>query len=692
MYFGESIQQVEPNVFLATKSYFTNCDLPNPHYAFEAKKIWIYPNNRIAAFHVYYKVGRTSIFYWPLIFQNKLGTGVITLYGYNDNKGHLLQNTYYFNIPPVKANLTPYFFFLPQDGKLIFDYYQYSGQNFGTLLKHKSKSLNYQIDIGLANYQVKDRICEASTTASNCKQIVTNVVKREDGTIGTQNEFWWKTNTFLNATWGEDVKSYFNAQLSHYKNRNYESEFGIRKEPRNTIDMISLTPILTNNLSYNTLTWRAEYGLNWKNTHFDIQLKRDFLWFQGSTSANSKYLPQLDIIPNINFTQRWFIIKPAKNYYAGSWLDFKLNGDIVRLYEQPSGDTQKTIYRGNTKLSNIHQFYLSKWIAFTPSVSYGLTYQTITSNKSNKATDTLESERNSFHYIETIQPLRLGLYWLYFLTEYKYNLKFLDQFRDPTFKSQGDHLLNFIFNVNYDVNLLFTIKTSRDLRIYPYLIPEEYRWKPLEVFAEFKQEFLNLKKSNRKPYLYLSLSERYKYFIRYKAHGTNDSAIGFAFGNANLRFLRKLNKIYASFGWQHNFIDKRQSNAFFKFGIEIELHRDWKIFFDLDSAGDLFYRYYTDTSFIQDFTNSFNFTNQNQDTVFNIKYLSVAIEHKLHDWVIRLAYERFARNNLWGNNLQNKVGFYEQSVYLSMNLVNIELFQNLKTQVYRQNYTDNLLR
>ena len=229
-YFGEQIQQIKPNTFLLTKATFTSCDLPNPHFLFDAKKMWIYPNNRVAAFSILYKVGKTNVFYIPFLFQNQFGTGILTAYGYNDTQGHFLQNTYYISIPPVTGKLSPYFFFTPQDSKLIFDIYQYAGQNFGTLLRHKSKQLFYNFDLAAVNYQVSNRICEATTGNNACKQIVSNVIKKEDGTIGRENQFWWKINGILKANWinWTNVYSYINTEFKHYRHQNYESEFGTK--------------------------------------------------------------------------------------------------------------------------------------------------------------------------------------------------------------------------------------------------------------------------------------------------------------------------------------------------------------------------------------------------------------------------------------------------------------------------------
>ena len=435
----------------------------------------------------------------------------------------------------------------------------------------------------------------------------------------------------------------------------------LRREPNTTLDILWLTPILVKPPTY-SLVWKAEYGLNWKGTHFDIQIQRNLLWFQNTTFKESNYLPQLDILPAIHFSQNWQIIKPAKKYYAGAWLSYGLNGDIIRFFEQPANKVFKNTYRGDARITNTHQFYFSNWLTFSPSVSYGLNYQTITPNNDSFK---LESQRLSYHYIETNNPLKLGLYWLYFLAEYRYSLRFLNNFPDPTFGLQGPHLINLSANANYENLLFFNVKTSRDLRVYPYPIPELYKWAPIEVYGEFRKEFLNLRYSPKKPSLYLTVINRYRYLLRYQTSETNDTTVSMVLGNMKIPPLKRLNKLYTTLGWRHNFIDKRQSFAYLRFGINIELHRDWRFILDLDSAGEELYRYGEGSTFVKDVFNSFNFINPNPNSVFNIKNFVVSIEHSLHDWVIRISYERHARNSLWVLIYKIKLAFLNKGYFLA---------------------------
>lgn len=46
----------------------STCDLPEPHYSLQARRVLHYPDGKFRAYHTVYRVGNVPIFYWPVVF------------------------------------------------------------------------------------------------------------------------------------------------------------------------------------------------------------------------------------------------------------------------------------------------------------------------------------------------------------------------------------------------------------------------------------------------------------------------------------------------------------------------------------------------------------------------------------------------------------------------------------------------
>ncbi|HNA78853.1 MAG TPA: hypothetical protein PKY99_05350, partial [Turneriella sp.] len=177
---GSVIKQVESNRYIARDAYFTTCNEKYPHYYFKAKKLWLYKNNELAAMSAIYYVGQTPVFYWPLLLQSDTGTGVITQYGNNPTRGHFLQNTWNFSNPLSQGSS-----WQPQQGKLMFDWYEKTGYLFGTVLRRDGQDLKYNFDTAISNFKAR-----RTTTDSTGGTVVTNQVLQPDGSYGPTEYFW----------------------------------------------------------------------------------------------------------------------------------------------------------------------------------------------------------------------------------------------------------------------------------------------------------------------------------------------------------------------------------------------------------------------------------------------------------------------------------------------------------------------
>ncbi len=96
--------KVETEKYVLKRGYMTTCDLDTPHYRLTAKKITVYPGDRVVAKHVVLRVGDLPLFYLPYMSQslkdssfaanvvpgesNEWGTFILTRWRYTINRQH----------------------------------------------------------------------------------------------------------------------------------------------------------------------------------------------------------------------------------------------------------------------------------------------------------------------------------------------------------------------------------------------------------------------------------------------------------------------------------------------------------------------------------------------------------------------------------------------------------------------------
>ena len=691
-YHGDSFQQLKKDHYLVSVASFTTCELKNPHYSFRAKKVWIYPNNKLVALHILYQVADIPVFYWPLIFQTDLGTGILTLYGNNRDQGHYLQNTYYFSLPPP-LNEYP---FLPGQGKILFDYYQYTGELYGLFLNQRSKHLNYDLDFRLANYRRENTVCDRvfSGDQSLCNESKTNFFLDDGGGGGgviTQKRLWWKIDMTLNAQWVSKKKVHSRVvfEITESRHRNFDPEFGNRIEPQTTLNSIYFGPIFQS-IGPQNIDWRAEYNLNTKNTFFNLQFQRIFRWNQITDELESKYEPSYDILPRMDFSTRHQIAKPQKNFFKGLWLIFNAKGNITRTLTEGSYDW--TTFGGYSDLKNLHQFSFTKWLSFNPYFLYGLKYTTATPQTPARR---LESRRQSYHNLAVKAPVQIGDPSLYFKAEYEYHYLILREFQDPTFRNQGPHLLNFLLKGDFYPYLMISLDTKRDLRRYPYPLDERFLWAPIKLFTEVRYDLLQKESASeifgKKFTLYASWDNTYRYLVRFDRHGTNDTHLNFGARNIKPVLIKNINQVAFSLGWHHDFVDIRQDDLNFRFKLDLQVLSDLRCILETNSRADQFERYTQDVNFFEDILAGFNpFSGEKQNTVFNLDFLRLTLEHELHRWTLRLYYERYRRTIFFGSALENRASFYQQGIYISLTLSDFKFFETSPAQIFRDNPGDDL--
>ncbi len=691
-YMGEKIKQVSEKTFLISMAFFTTCEAkPLPHYHFKARKIWMYEDNQLVALGVWYYVGDTRLFPIPALFQTDIGTGIITQYGNNQTRGHFLQNTYFFAVPGYSKNSI-----LPKQGKLMFDWYQKIGEFYGTRFMKESPNLSYDVDMGVARIKERDEVSLPDESVQ-----VTNQVLNADGSCcRVVSEYWFKAKADIRTQWNRshqyDSQSSAYVRFEQYSHRDFEREFGQRYIPQTTPEALTQAQDFLGGPGTNNLTWQAIYVEDWQNNHLQVEASRSLIWRQEVDDEQSGYIPTYDLSPKVTFSKNIQLLRPKGQTFAGGWMNIDVNGSINRYYSE--GTVIKTIFSGDG-LSQFNLFFpFYRWLTFTPAVGYGFFHQF-----AKEADPALQEEtaRASFQYAYTKDDLRIGYPILYTQIGYSYGVAFDQRFQDPTFGEQREHRVNLSAVSDNNPYSYFAVTTSRDLRRYPYALPENQRWAPLNVTGKVDYDFVHgfslnyfgLRKKRKHHYWGLGLENRYVYLIRFNTSAVNDLSLYMQLGGYKPLFFRELIRLRVGFTWHHDFIDIRQDVMLFTWEVDTQLHRYWRLTMGAQSRAAEVERYRQDVNFFEDLKRSLNPFNQadRNQAVFNLESFYANIEHDLHRWVARVSYSIVRRTFFFGEGRRDRATFFEQTVFFSMNLRDFAGFGIPRTQVYRNVPSDGLL-
>ncbi|HRZ86964.1 MAG TPA: hypothetical protein P5287_04035 [bacterium] len=148
---GKTIRKTGPNEFQATDGYITSCDYEDMHYKISAKKLFIYPGDRIIARDVVFWLGKVPIFWLPFFSRSLRDERerFTLIPGYNRRFGAFLMTGTNFWYDPYLT------------GTFRNDYYTERGYGSGV-------DIQYQIPGGLENggnfssYMINDKNYEPS--------------------------------------------------------------------------------------------------------------------------------------------------------------------------------------------------------------------------------------------------------------------------------------------------------------------------------------------------------------------------------------------------------------------------------------------------------------------------------------------------------------------------------------------------
>lgn len=681
---GESFDILSEDVFRARAAFFSTCAADNPHYYFKASKLYLTEDQQFVAINAIYYVGHVPLFYLPVLFQTDFGTGINTSYGNNSSQGHFLQNTYFMGTLNVLDNK------VFDRAKLMADFYQYSGLFAGAHLIRDGEFFNYDIEIGLADYKKR-------TTLSN--GLTSNQILQTDGTRKVEKETWHRakvqTEVKWNSSFQQDWHSGIYLQLESSSHPNFEDEFLRRLEaPAGTIDALTRnTPILAGTGNRN-LNWKFIYNDDWGNNHLNVTVSRTLAFYEFSD--NSRFLPTYALEPSLSYSRRDQILSPS-GYFGGLWNDISFSGKFERYYS--SGDNSKNLMT-NSVQNNLTMFFpFTSWLSLQPVVGYGAQNQYAA--KSDTATEA-EALRQSFQFLFYSNSLKAGVPELHSIIGHRVKYVFEEGTPDPTFGNIPDHLVDFKLRSDWE-SLGFTeAYTARDMREYPYVFPERFRWSNLVLKTGLYYDFIrgfdanNFGIRKRKYYHFstISLDNKLQYLVNYDKWGTNQLSIGYQFGGIKVPLIKSISEIKTSLEWYHDYIDVRQNKLFFNWSGEFWLHRYWFLSIGSRSSADEMERYRSGSanyvSLWQDLLNGLNFFDSasQKNTVFNLQSFYAELEHDLHRWTFKIGFSADRRTILYGSQLRDRASYYEKTVYFSFYLNDFPGFGIDRNELYRFNPAD----
>jgi hypothetical protein len=690
---GSVIKQIESNKYIARDVFFTTCNEKNPHYYFIARKLWLYNNNEFAALSAIYYVGKTPVFYWPLMLQTNTGTGIVTQYGTNPSRGQFLQNTLNFSMPSAAGSS-----WRPQTGKLMFDWYQKSGFMFGALLRRDTDDLKYNFDTAIANFKARSK-----ETDSNGDVFFTNQVLQPDGTYGKTEYFWYKIKADLKgnlhkSSKDDSVTSAY-VKFEHYKHRNFELEFGGRWEPDLTLSAVYRPRFSQQNLLTNSLNWETGIAHTNKNTQISLRALRQLVWYQMPNDSDSKYAPVYDLTPELTVSHRNYLLRGTEGFFKGAMNLIQLNTQYSRYYRDIDSKPVKE-YLKNDGYDQI-SFYFSffPWLNLIPSVGAGIQY--IYSDLEDSLLQR-ELSRQSYGYIFTHDTLRIGYPFLYAQGIYTQRYSFADKGPDLTFGHNRAQAVTASVVSDLNPYALLSVSATRDMREYPNVIVERERWSNLLAHMQADYDFIrgftvNLYGLGQRKFNHfngIGFLDTAAYSIQYDTMNTNDFQFYYRLGGYKLPLVRELMQFKVTSTYRHNFLNIAESNLRLGFETDILLHDYWRLSLALNAIADQFERYQTNNPahvpFFDDLAKSLNpfDATARQNRILNIESFFASIEHDLHKWLLRLTFASQRRTVYTGTYLRDRTSFLEQTVYVSFTLKDIAGFGLPYTEVYRDNPTD----
>ncbi|MDF3820103.1 LPS-assembly protein LptD [Leptospira sp. 96542] len=625
-FIGQKLKRLDEKRYLLEMGYFTACNAELPHESFYARRILIHDDRSVVAYSMTYKVGGLPLFWLPVLYNSESGNGLLVQAGKNNTQGWFLQNSYQW------SDSYPNNLFLANGYKFRFDLYEKTGQAAQLEMWKVSPYLNYNLNLGAANYKnntvtpaYEDRfrnggignVAVTNNVDLGERYPYTGLTERK---TGVDYDYWWKADLRLNAKFNDfskDNTRNIQIQYENYNNRQFDYEFGNRYQPSNSLQSLYTYRDVRFGLIRNLLNWNLNYTENRGDLSVGISMSRTLLY---QIQAN-QYFPAQDVLPAVTIRNSSNIgTLPLVN--SPIYWDLNFNMNTSRLYGpptqtvnavtgivDPTGRFKEFVLRSQTNVIGEtglrSPMALGTYVSFTPSVFVGATKQTVdfpgTGNASNgpdnignKAYANLLKQQ-SYQYVRQIHTTRFGIPELFLTTTYRRMDVDKAEMKDPIlgklYQHEAEVALESYALSDWDVS----VRTIRDLRefssAYNPGLTSQQRWFytvfRIGGFIDFVDGFSTRRPSllerKRNFYSGIFINNDYVHHTPQNRSLSNNLTLSYKMGGFSWPIIRAFRSLELGSTWYHVYKDSYLDSYRFFFKTDTKITRYAGVELEVDS-------------------------------------------------------------------------------------------------------------
>lgn len=659
IYKGNKIKKVQDDAFIISKGTFTSCDEEPPHYYIEAKKLWIYPNNKIVLLDAYYVIADVKVFWIPFFIRFEKGTGIITSWGKRRVEGWYMQNTLRFRLSKDAK------------GNIKFDHYQKRGEYAGVDLHQNSRDS----EILLSTSGAYDKKIYGD---SNINPDTGELDREYQGKVSFKNRL-----TFNRDSKNDNYNTTIRASIFRQSDYSYIKDFETYRPIKPGFHYYD-KPILHNDLyNQDVNKWYIDLTDIRKNSSFYIRANWHFQWnpILEEYRLNYANVPELSYSLNgvLGESPSQFSTTNTKtNTGFGFYPKIRYNTSIKLTHQDYFDEDGNFIKSIDSRLFNLtlsRSFGLYSFINYRPSAGIGdqayWAYDVDESEKKNY-------ERNTYSYGNLGQALQLGPSSFYF--NFNHALKY--RFEEPDESNEYGKIVSHSMGLGQRSvpfsGLTFQANTSYDLRTKK---GEKLVGIERSRFSDLNTQ-LNLTAIRN-----ISVSERYIYSIRYNKPLTSNLNFNYSVKDIPFPIINKIDRFTFNSIWNHNIQNPRNSNLNLNNTFEVKISKNWRFNLSTHTVNEKLYLYskslakkyeieeteknvgeYEHRNFFVDLFNSINIfqPSKMQNSYFKLKSANISVLHDLHCWEMAFGYTLSQRYFNYGRITQYP--YFEHSFYLRINM------------------------
>ena len=325
--FSQNGSMIGKEKYVFKNGHVTTCDLTKPHYRLTAKKMIVFPGQRVVAKNVVLRVGKIPMFYLPYISQSLKDESFITnvVPGKSDEWGYFVLTRWRYTLN------------FENRGNVLTDWYGKRGWGLG--VTHKIQNTNYGEALikyyGIQDVLYKNEVEQRKELFNVYPSRSTTDPKRlEDDRYKAQLSYSWKPNPNLSIR-----SEYHRFSDNNFMKDFFEREYEIESAP--------LTYALVNySLGNSSLSLLGQKRVNnfWSQVEYLPQLGYDF--YKQNLGSSRFYFESDNKLGNINIaTADTRLGDSAVRYYSENILSY-IN-KIKWLHINPYVGAFTTVYSRN---------------------------------------------------------------------------------------------------------------------------------------------------------------------------------------------------------------------------------------------------------------------------------------------------------------------------------------------------------